>query len=77
MNDEILKCLLKEHGPLMSGEALWKSLGFKTSAAFRQAKSQGRLNVHVFTMPNRRGTYAFTKHVVEWLELLAKEAKMD
>lgn len=72
---EVTQWLLQEHGPLMSGEALWSSIGFKNSAAFRQAKSQGRLCVPVFSLPQRRGTFALTKDVADWLGNLAKEVK--
>lgn len=70
--DELLAC----HGPLISGEDLWRALGFSNASAFRQAKAQGRIEVPVFSLPNRRGTYAFTRHVADWLKNLAKEAEM-
>ena len=69
--------LWAENGPLISGEDLWRTLGFKNSAAFRQAKSNGRLEVRVFSLPNRRGTFAFTKDVTEWLNNLEKGLKHD
>ena len=31
------------HGRFMSGEDLWRELGFRNSASFRKAKSKGRL----------------------------------
>jgi len=65
--------LLSEHGPLISGEDLWRTMGFSNAGAFRQAKAQGRIEVPVFSLPNRRGTYAFTKHVADWLRNLAME----
>jgi len=76
LGDELALQLLEEHGPLMSGEILWRTIGFTTADAFRQAKLQNRLEISVFSLPNRRGTFAFTKHVANWLRKLAKEIDM-
>lgn len=76
LGDELAQQILQEHGPLISGETLWRSIGFRSADAFRQAKSQGRLEISVFSLPNRRGTFAFTKHVADWLRNLAKEVNM-
>lgn len=73
--DELANELLSKHGPLITGSDLWSTIGFTSAAAFRQAKAQDRLEIPVFSLPNRRGTYAFTKHVADWLRNLAKEAK--
>jgi len=74
--EEIANELLSKHGPLITGQDLWSTIGFTSAAAFRQAKAQGRIEVPVFSLPNRRGTYAFTKHIADWLRKLAKEAEM-
>lgn len=73
MGEELAEKLLKIHGPFISGEDLWRSMGFSTAAAFRQAKAQGRLTIPVFALPNRRGTYAFTQHVADWLKNIAEK----
>jgi len=72
---DVTQWLLQEHGPLMSGEALWRSIGFKNAAAFRQAKYQRRLCVPVFSIPQRRGTFALTKDVADWIGMQAREVK--
>jgi len=72
----LVRQLFEKNGPLMSGEALWRTIGFTNAAAFRQAKSQGRLGVPVFSVPRRRGTFAFTKDVANWLINLEREVKM-
>jgi len=74
--DNIEAELHSKHGPLMSGEPLWHALGFKNSAAFRQAKANGRLEIAVFSLRHRRGSFAFTKDVAEWLINLEREVKM-
>ncbi|MGB0908007.1 MAG: hypothetical protein ACPGVT_10980 [Maricaulaceae bacterium] len=74
--EELAGDLISKHGPLISGEELWKTIGFTSAAAFRQAKAQDRLDIPVFSLPNRRGTFAFTRHVADWLRSLAEEAQM-
>ena len=76
IGEELASELLSKNGPLISGETLWKAIGFSNAGAFRQAKAQGRLEIPVFSLPNRRGTYAFTRHVADWLRNLATEAEM-
>ena len=76
LSDELVDDFMSKHGPLVTGEDLWRTIGFTNAAAFRQAKAQGRLDLPVFSLPNRRGTFAFTKHVAEWLRSLAREVEM-
>jgi len=76
LGESLANQLLEEHGPLISGEDLWKTIGFTSASAFKQAKSKHRLDIPVFSLPNRRGSYAFTMHVADWLRKLAKEAEM-
>lgn len=64
---ELTEQLSRVHGHLLTGRSLWQILGFKNSAAFRQAKSRGVLGVRVFTIPNRRGSFATTREVAAWL----------
>lgn len=71
--DKLAEQLQAKHGPLMSGSDLWRTLGYSNSEAFRKAKAQGRLEVDVFSLPNRRGTFAFTRHVADWIKNLAME----
>ena len=66
--------LLKDNGPLICGERLWRALGFRSAAAFRQAKSRAKLGVRVFNLPSRRGTFAYTSDVADWLAALSQDA---
>ncbi len=59
--------LSRAHGQLLTGQSLWLNLGFKNSAAFRRAKARGVLGVKIFTIPNRRGSFATTRDVAAWL----------
>ena len=74
--DQLADELLEQHGPLITGKDLWGTIGFKNARAFRQAKSQGRLDLQVFTLPNRKGNFAFTKHVADWLRNVAGEEEI-
>ena len=74
--DALAEELLDTSGPLLSSTALWRTLGFPSSAAFRQAKARGELNVKVFKIPRRRGTFAFTRDVAQWLRSLDREVPM-
>ena len=69
--------LIRTSGPLLTRDALWRTLGFVNSAAFRQAKARGQLGVKVFSVPERRGTFAFTSDVADWLRKLDREVPMD
>ncbi|WP_121119530.1 hypothetical protein [Croceibacterium ferulae] len=66
--------LVRLHGPLLSGEPLWRNLGFRSSDAFRQAKSRGHVEVTTFKLPGRRATFARTRDVADWIEKLEETA---
>jgi len=56
--------------PLMSGRELYKALGFRTPCAFFAAERNQRLPVTVFKLPGRRGRFAFTADVQQWIASL-------
>lgn len=60
--------LLDQYGPALGGQDLYAALGFKTYAAFHRSKQRGEVGVHVFPLPGRRGWFALTMDVAEWLE---------
>lgn len=67
-----LKAALREemesrHGPLLGGTTLVAALGLKSAAALRQARKRGHVAVAVFTLPKRRGVFALTRDVADWL----------
>lgn len=59
--------MLKLHGPVLTGEALMRSLGYVSKDAFRQSIVRKTVPIPVFRMENRRGYYALTKEVAEYL----------
>jgi hypothetical protein len=62
-----LAALLAAHGELMSGRALWHTLGFRSERSFQRVIQKGTLPVPVFTLPSRRGRFARTRDVAAWL----------
>ena len=60
--------MLQLYGPLMSGPALYKSLGFNSYLAFHRALAADGLGVRVFSIKGRRGKFALTLDVATWLE---------
>jgi hypothetical protein len=62
--------LLERYGPLLHGRNLWLTLGYVSAQAFRKAIRCGTVPVTTFTIENRRGRFAKTRDVVEWLETL-------
>ena len=66
--EEVLESdLLGQFGPMLTGEALRKALGYPSMDALRQALSRGTLPVPVFPLKNRRGKFALVKDVAHWL----------
>ncbi|OIQ97598.1 hypothetical protein GALL_203570 [mine drainage metagenome] len=74
MQEEALKSvMLKEYGPLMGGEDLRRALGYRTWSAFARAVRSGVLAVTIFEIPGRRGKFALTPEVADWLTKLRQE----
>lgn len=67
--------LSKTHGPIIGGSDLWKCLGFKTSAAFRQSLYRKTLDIDIFTIKNRRGSFSMTRDVARWLSQVKHKLK--
>ena len=63
-----VRWLLREHGPLLSAPVMAKILGFSNTDALRQARLQQRLPVPMFAIQGRRGWFASTSAVGEWIE---------
>lgn len=59
--------LLREYGPLLTGNSLCKALGYPSLEALRQAVARHKVPVPVFSLPNRRGKFALSKDVATWL----------
>lgn len=59
-----------ECGELIPPRLLWRMLGYTNAGALRSARNRGILPVETFQIPGRRGSYARTRDVVNWLSQL-------
>lgn len=55
------------HGPLLGGMKLVAALGHANAASLRQARRRGRVPVPLFSLPQRRGFFALTRDIADWL----------
>ncbi len=60
--------LQKQYGPTIGGNDLYQALGFRTYASFYRSQKIGMLGIHVFKITGRRGWFAATSDVAEWLD---------
>ena len=58
--------LTARYGEFVPPSALWKELGFATPASFRKALSQARIEIEVFDISGRRGSFARALDVARW-----------
>lgn len=65
--EEYRASLIAQYGPLIGGRDLVRSLGFRTQAAFDKARREQRLPIRVFRIEGRRGRFALTLDVAQWL----------
>ena len=54
-------------GPLIGGQELRSTLGYKAPSTFSRAIKLNLVGVHVFAIPSRRGRFALTSDVAKWL----------
>lgn len=69
--DELAKSikrdLMKAFGPMIYGEVLYKSLGYTSADALRQAVSRNTVPIDIFPIEGRRGKFALTRDVAIWI----------
>lgn len=63
--------------PLIAGKALWLALGYSSAEAFRQAACRQTVPVPTFTLPYRRGRFAFVEDVIAWQLALRKANELE
>ena len=64
--------------PLIGGSDLQRALGYKSYAALYRAVSGKQVQVNVFRIPGRRGFFARTEDVLNWLDRIsAKEDQTE
>lgn len=67
LRSELRTTLEDRHGPVLGGGDLRRALGYVNAAALRQARRRGQVTVPLFTLPKRRGMFALTRDVADWL----------
>jgi hypothetical protein len=73
--DQLTRSLTQQYGPFLSGKDLMRNLGFRSHSSFARARKKGLLEVAVFDLEGRRGPFALTQEVAEWMAALpAKKA---
>ena len=64
--------LLNKYGPLLGGDELITILGYRTKSAFYRAARTRTLGIEVFNIEGRKGKFALTENVTNWLNTLNK-----
>jgi hypothetical protein len=59
--------LVTRYGVVLDHNQLREVLGYRTVSAFQRAVSLGRIGVRVFNVPGRRGKFALSADVADWL----------
>ncbi|MBB6186670.1 hypothetical protein HDE77_001020 [Rhodanobacter sp. MP7CTX1] len=59
--------------PVISGAETARIMGFSTTEALYKARQAGRLPIDLFRLPGRRGWFAATPAVREWLHGVMSE----
>lgn len=70
---ELRDSLTKLYGPLLSSRELWKIFGYSSPAAYRQARARKSLPVGEFEIEGRRGYFALTYDVAQWLAMQSSQ----
>lgn len=65
--ESLAEDLLRSHGHVVGGEALYRLLGYVSADAFQQALRRDAVGVPVFALPGRRGKFAMTRDVSAFL----------
>jgi len=66
--------LTDRHGPMVSSLVLVRILGYASPEAFRQAVARKTIPVPIFKIKNRRGYFALTKDIANWMTVQRSRA---
>lgn len=67
----------EKYGEIIGGYDLAKLLGYKSTAAFRQAISRNQIPFSTFNIENRKGKFAYTNDVICWLANLKDKGSIN
>jgi hypothetical protein len=59
---------------LISGEALWRPLGYQNAQAFNRSARLGTVPIPLHELPGRRGRFALESELNAWIESLRTKA---
>ncbi len=67
LSAELEEALTERYGIMLNSSVLWKELGYSSTAAFRVAVARGSVELPLFSIANRKGKFALSKDVAEWV----------
>lgn len=67
-NFSIYEQLIEKYGYFIPALQVWRLLGYTSTAAYRKARSKGRLPIQEFDVENRKGKFVSTEDVSNWIE---------
>lgn len=65
------RMLIQEHGLVLSAPTTAKLLGYRTDA-LRQARTRNQLPIYMFEIEGRRGWFASTRDVANWIDCITQ-----
>lgn len=65
--DDLKSRMFEKYGPTITGDDLYQMLGFETYEAFHRARKLNQFSIKLFKLENRRGWYALTEELAEWI----------
>lgn len=71
---ELLKYdLTRQYGALVGGDTLRRLLGYRSLPALRAAIRRGTLGLKTFPVNGRKGSFALTADIADWLIAMRNE----
>jgi hypothetical protein len=67
--------LFDRYGPLIGGKDLQKVLGYRNGDTYRQAVFRKTVPIKTFEIDNRRGRFALTTDIANWLTQQATKVR--
>lgn len=65
--NEIRGNLFSRYGELIGSRDLWRVMGYPSQVALQRAYLRGTVGLKLFEIENRRGRFALTTEVANWL----------
>lgn len=66
--------LIREFGVVVSSANAARLLGFRNTDSLAKARDRGLLPIHMFRIPHRKGWFAETTAIADWLNNAAAPA---